>query len=199
MKSTTRGIEVFWTWFVANAARVRRSGPGTADVPAEITAQLHRIAPQLAWEITPSKVGDWQLVVSADGNRELFPLVHAVVAAAPSVPGFRVKAFRQRGSTEGTIQYRGGKLAPSDIRFSAEPRGADAIAVTLFIRGLSDDNDETLSGAAVLLLDDLLGEYDAITKIAELKRSPLPSDAAGLGLRPFAELRSVVDALGRRR
>src|SRR4029077_15607217 len=69
---TTRGIEVFWTWFVANAARVRDGGPGAADVSAEITTQIHRIDPGLVWEITPAKAGDWVFAVSADGNRKLF-------------------------------------------------------------------------------------------------------------------------------
>ncbi len=183
----------FWSWFQSNASRIRSAGPDST-MPGEITAQLQRIHPKLVWEIAPAQKGAWEFVVSADGDRSLFHAVRDVVNAAPPIPGFRVKAFRQRGNSL-VVRFGRRSLSSSDLWFSAENAGAGAVSVTLYIRGLTPSNDRDLAGAAVILLDELLGEYDACLRIAALHRERAPRAPEKAGLKPFVELRTVVDAL----
>jgi hypothetical protein len=131
--------------------------------------------PGLTWEISPSKSGPWLFCVSTDGNRELFPRVQQAVAAAPAIPGWSVQAFRPRGSLNAVLEMGGRKLGYDDIWCSVE-RQRSGLAVTLWIRGLDQQADQALGGAALVLLDNAVGEYDAVTKIGQLNRGPLPPD-----------------------
>src|SRR5262249_58178238 len=107
-------------------------------------------------EITPSDSGPWVFCVSADGNRELFDRVRSAVNAAPKIPGWEIKAFRQRGSLNAVIEMRGRKLGYDDIWCNVEPDGTQA-RVTLLVRDLILDSAEQLLGAALVLLDNAVG------------------------------------------
>src|SRR5262249_18461644 len=130
---------------------------------------------------------------SADGNAELFPAVQEVVAAAPAIPGWAVKAFRERGPLDVSLEFGGRALSYDDIWFTAVRKG-DGLAVTLWIKGLTRENDGMLSRAALILLDNALGEYDAVTRIVELNRGPLPANPdTRPGLHPLSQLPELVD------
>jgi len=131
---------------------------------------------------------DWEFVVSADGRSELFPLVEQVVAAAPEVPGFRIVAFRQRGPDGVSIQTPQGELSADDVWFEAIPSNG-SLSLTLFVP------DAALAGLAVILLDNTLGEYDAVMRVHELAPALLPDDPEAAGLRRLPELREVVETL----
>jgi hypothetical protein len=64
----------------------------------------------------------------------------------------------------------------------------------LWIKGLTRENDPMLSRGALILLDNALGEYDAVTRILELNRGPLPQKPENQpGLHPLRELPEMVD------
>jgi hypothetical protein len=166
----------FWTWLAANASRIRNAGRNAAgDVAIELSRAFKRSYPDLVWEITPSDAGPWVFCVSADGTPELFDAVKSAVADAGLIPGWEIKAFRQRGSLDAVIEMGDQKLGYDDIWCRVEPDGARA-RVTLLVRGLTLESAETLLGAALVLLDNALGEHDSVAKISELDNGPLPSN-----------------------
>src|SRR5262249_12888012 len=87
----------FWAWLAANTSRLQSHGreavPNIAD---DLSRAFEKSYPGLVWEITPSDSGPWVFCVSADGNRELFDRVRSAVNAVPKIPGWEIKAFRQR-------------------------------------------------------------------------------------------------------
>jgi hypothetical protein len=160
----------------------------------EISARFKQLDPRICVEIAPSKDGPWSLCLSADGQRDVFPAVERAVRGAPALDGWVVRAFRQRGSLGVTIKMTGATLAADDVWCKAEVDGA-VVGVTLFIRGLTPENDEVLAGAAVILLDNALGEYDAVMRVRSLERGPLPPAPRDAGLIPLRELPALFDAL----
>src|SRR5215203_1369275 len=86
----------FWKWFHDNSRLLlAMKGPHEPTMNA-ITARLHEIHPDLVYEIEVHGALR-RFVVSADGNRALFPLVLDIVKQAPAIPGWSIAAFRQPG------------------------------------------------------------------------------------------------------
>jgi len=195
MATSTSPIGAFWEWFTQNATRIREAGPEglSRGVTQELGSRLKRCHKGLTWEITPVDPANWVLCISADGNREVFPAVQEVVAAAPAIPGWSVVAFRQRGLLDVRLEFADHVLTYEDIWFTAE-RVGEGLSVTLWIKGLTRETDPMLSQAALILLDNALGEYDAVTRIVELNRGPLPKNPESKpGLHPLSQLPEMVD------
>jgi hypothetical protein len=186
----------FWTWLRANASRIQAAGrEGARKVTDELSHAFKKSYPDLVWEVTPNDTGPWILCVSADGNPELFGAVTSAVADAPPIPGWEIKAFRQRGSLVAVIEMHGRKLGYDDIWCDVEPDGVQA-RVTLLVRGLTAELAEQLLGAALVLLDNAVGEHDSVAKISELHNGPLPSKPVrSPTLFPLSELPGYLDSL----
>ena len=77
------------------------------------------------------------------------------------MPGWKVQAFRARGPLTSEIGVGGLKLGYEDVWCGVVERAEDGIRLVLCIRGLTQDTDQMLSQAAVLMLDNAVGEYDS--------------------------------------
>src|SRR5262249_2034254 len=93
-----------------------------------------------------------------------------------------------------TIQMGDAMLGVDDIWCEVDVDGA-TMDLTLSIKGLTRENDDMLAGAAVLLLDHALGEYDSVTRVRSLERGPLPLNPRHAGLVPLPKLPALGDAL----
>jgi hypothetical protein len=183
--------ERFWEWFGHNSGRLFRFEADRDAVFAELSGELARVSKGLTFEIGEEKAGQREFVVSADGIRELFPAVQKLVAAAPPLPGWTIVAFRQPKSLDFTIQLGEHELGADDVWFSAAPEG-ERVGLTLYVRGLTDDNRHLLGPAVFLLLDSAVGEYNVETKVGAIDSRPLPEDPAAQGLQPLPALRDLV-------
>jgi hypothetical protein len=192
--SQTGPEQQFWQWFAANADRLRGlsspDGRGSSLI-AEIDRELARVQPGLTWEHDPRED---ILVISADGNRRLFSAVQRLVAVAPSIPGWKIVAFRQRLPLGDGLQlkYSSYRVRFNDPWFRLEPDGMK-VGVTLFLPHPPEADREAIGSAAFLLLDMALGEYDVAMKLGFVEWEPLPERPAEQGLRPYKELPAAAD------
>jgi hypothetical protein len=185
----------FWSWLGANTTRIQAGLQRDPQaIAGEVGQQFRQFYPDLVWEVSPAQSGPWLFCVSANGNRKLFPHVLQAVRDAPDVPGWKVQPFRPRGSLTAEIDMGGHKLGYDDIWCSVQPAG-DGVQVTLWVRGLTPKLDPVLSPAVLILLDNAVGEYDAVVKIAELNRGPLPPNPVRQDdFFPLAELPAHLDS-----
>jgi hypothetical protein len=188
----------FWEWLRANTARIQS---GLQDRPQQVADEIgsafKRSYPRLAWEVGPDPSGPWTFCVSADGNRTLFPEVIEAVRAAPDLPGWKVQAFRARGPLTSELEVGGLKLGYEDVWCGIVERAQDGIRLVLCIRGLTQETDKMLSHAAVLMLDNAVGEYDAVMSVKELGRDRLPPNPQRQeNFFPLSELPGYLDGLG---
>jgi hypothetical protein len=184
----------FWRWFTAHSDRLKAVDPEhdhEHSLIAELGRELARVHPGLTWE---RDVKNSELVISADGNRPLFPMVQKLVAAAPSIPGWRIVAFRQRHNAEFTLQYKNYTVRSADVWFRAEADGM-RVGITLFLPHPPEAVKEAIGSAAFLLLDTALGEYDVETKLGFVEWLPLPEQPAAQGMQSYEELSAAVDHL----
>jgi len=175
----------FWDWFVANEPRIHAVATGRESVIQEIGKHL---APfDVVFEMSIGDHAEREFIVSTDGIKERIPKVQDLVNAAPSIPGWKVIAFRPpKGG--GLIQFQGRSLEEMDIWFSAK-RAGEKTDLVLY---LANPNDRANMGMTFLILDSLLGEYGVMTRVGAIDWRPLPPDPVRDGLRPIKDLPEAI-------
>jgi hypothetical protein len=182
----------FWTWFAANESLLLDIGKDTGHVVQAILGRMESVHEALAFDLGPEKDGRRQFVVTACGDPLGFPAVVKLVSAAPALRRWTVTAFRPRREPRGSFQLHcGGEIALEEVRFVAEPAG-DRLHLDLFVPGYRPRFAEEYEIVGHLILDLVLGEFDAMTRLGEVSVGPLPPDVES---RPLAELPGLVDAI----
>jgi hypothetical protein len=189
----------FWQWFRANGERLRTGMYGDDEAVREEASEELRHAvqaaePGLILEIGQgADGGPHPLIVSADGKPEQVDAVKDFVAAAPTLPGWQVIAFRTRLEVGEHLEIaiQDERVGPDDIRFRVS-EGDEGLDLTLYVRGLTDANRQIRGLGASLLAEHAVGERDALTMLRSLEIEPLPARPAP-ELRPFHELPDVLD------
>jgi|GEM_PF-898547 len=181
----------FWTWFAANAGRLLTFKGRNAPVLRELSEELAKVANGLTYELSVGETVEHEFIVSADGHLERFSDVIRLVGAAPSIPGWRVIAFRQPKDTRFVVSVGKQKLAADDIWFRTQPHG-DRLDLILYIKRLAQRDQDFIQAAVFFALDSALGEYDVETKIGVLDIQDAPKNARQMGLKSFHELSRVV-------
>lgn len=182
----------FWAWFAANESMLLNVEADIDGVVQAILLRLMRVDTDLAFDIGPERDGRRQFVVSACGDPLAFPAVVKLTSAAPPLERWTVTAFRPRREAKGRFELRrGGEMDLETVRFAAEPVDGK-LDVTLFIPAFRRALAEEYEIVGLLIMDIVLGEFDAMTRVGELSVAPLQP---GVESRPLAELPAVVDAL----
>jgi hypothetical protein len=151
--------------------------------------QLEKAYPGVFAEI--GKQGDeLMLVISADGIKKLFPQVQEIYAARPTVPGWKIVAFRQRDAGF-AIEMGGKKIEPKTVKFVGTP-GEGKLDIEVYLPGFKS-GDEELKKIGFIILDHMIGEYDMETKIGGIDFAAL--DAAPATAKPLTELPAMVDTI----
>ena len=167
-KRAKAGGDGFWGWLGENTERVKRGlKRGTGRVAEEGGEAFDEAFPGLVWEVSPVERGPWLFCVSANGDGKLFPRVERAVREAPEVAGWTVQAFRPRGEADAEISLNDLTLGGDDVWCEVAParRGIDLV---LHVRGATAENVDLITQASLILLDNAIGEYDSVKRIAGL-------------------------------
>ncbi|WP_156285870.1 hypothetical protein [Oceanivirga salmonicida] len=187
-------IENFWKWFSENEKEYYENIENKEmqeKLLNELSKRLKAINKGLTFEFGYLKNDKIEFVISADGIKEVFPFVIELVDNVSELKYFKVFAFRQKGETEDIeIEYAGLKLSYDDIYFRYAI-DEDGLGLELNIRNFEKDNN-AIYNAVYILLDNLLGEYDAITYISWVDWVKLDEKNID-NLMPLLELVRVVD------
>ncbi|HEY1086557.1 MAG TPA: hypothetical protein VGE37_02645, partial [Archangium sp.] len=183
----------FWAWAAAHVAQLKTVKSGREPVIEELSRELDKVQPGLAFELGAGK-DPFELIISADGDKALFPVVTRLVAAAPALPGTKVIALRPRKDIGSFSMDLGGeKLDAKRLSFLAEPdEKAGLIALTVHIEGWTSERREAQEQAAFMLIEAALGEGDMETKIGAVEFQPA-SKTPNERMKPLTELAATVD------
>ncbi len=186
--------EKFWDWFSKNNLTYYNEVEGintSKPLFQKLNAELAKVNDELTWEFSPLKDnGIREFTISADGMKDLFPIVDKVVKAAPEIPNWKINAFRQRiPGDDLKIDYGDFSVSYSDIFFKYADEG-EKIGIELYIRDF--DGNGHKQNAIYILLDGLIGEYDTETVIDWIDWKKL-NESETDRLFKFYELRELVD------
>ena len=185
---TSPAIARFWKWFSAHASDLRDS-PDLQQSMLTIGDEIGKVEKGVFAEIEKGDP-DPTLVITADGDRRLFPVVKQIHAARPAVLGWKIVAFRQRmdpGSSF-AIEMDGKKLDPATMKVVAQKEG-DRLAIVVYVPGFTRLED--YGPAPYVVLDHVVGEYDMETKIGAIDWAS--TDDAPANARPLTTLPATVD------
>ncbi len=193
----TDPIEKFWTWFKENEKRFRNFEQDPDKYLNEMLVHGKKIAEGLAIELEPPANGIINMTVSADGNRDLFETVVNIVDKAPNIEGWNFIAFRQRIPADKIktmqLKVKGRELDPQHMKFFPMIDN-DTLDIIIYVNGVTEDNYNDIAYAGLLLLDNILGEYDCVMKVRSYDFHNMPVKKEELAdLLPLLEITAYVD------
>jgi len=186
-------ILFFWEWFSKNEKYIFEELEANADNIAFLIAeQLKLVHPDLVFEISFEKENNkMTFVVSADGDIALFPLVIELCGNAPDYARWSVVPFRPRLHQKNqVIDVDGIKLDYDDVYFTYSTE-EDYLNLDIYIKGY-DQEDNRYIHTYFILLDSLIGEFDAVTKIGQTTVFTFVEEDSLLNIR---ELIQIIDFL----
>ena len=178
MDTASTEIVEFWNLFRRRAADLVASR--STDSPAYIALldHLHRIDPGLYLEFCANP-GACELIVTADGDRSLFSLARAVVADAPVIEGWTIRALKPQIGCPVITQCEGLTLRLADITFDPlELEGPDELGLRIFVPGIEEKDIDDAHNALLRALDHILGEEKFAESVQYTEVLPLPENAA---------------------
>jgi TIR domain len=181
----------FWKWFESNSKSLKNLKRSQRSLIERLHSELSKVSEGLTFEIGSNSSYGCDFVVSADGMTERFSSVLRLVGAAPSLPGWRIIAFRQPKGTNFTLEFESHKLSPNELWFTASSN-AYVLDLTFYAKGLTSRNRDVMHGAILIALDSALGEFDVETKVGRIDLKPAPRNPLKAGLKAFHELPTVV-------
>ena len=187
--------EKFWDWFGKNQKRYYEQVENLEireDLFNELSTELKKVHSSLVFEFSPiheNKVREF--TISAEGVKEVFPIVLKLIDNAPKIDKWQFNAFRQRIPGNGIkLNFGNFTIGYDDIFFRyTEDNGK--LGIELNIRDFEKNNGH-IQNAVYILLDSLLGEYDVTMGIGwidwvKLEEENIPK------LNPLINLRTLID------
>ncbi|EOG6897023.1 hypothetical protein [Flavobacterium psychrophilum] len=190
-------IDKFWSWFQKNEKRLRNIENKQSEILGEILEKAREIESGLAFDIEPIQNGILTLTISADGVKDLFPVVQEIVKKSPKINGWNFIAFRQKIDKEkvkGMILKSGNhELDPNKMKFFPIVDGKN-LDIIIYVEGVNDENYNGVTYGGLILMDNLIGEYDCVTKVRNYDFHDMPKSKEELAeLKPLLEISDYIE------
>ena len=183
----------FWDWFSFNQKEIFLNIEKDIDhwVPL-ISQKLSEIDENIAFEISERLEDDIrQFIISADGIFDSFQIVVDLYNSKPELEFWQFIPFRQRENMiTHSVNIDGILLAYENIKFTYEVIDS-MVYLDIYIQGYTVDDNRYVH-AYFLLLDSLIGEFDAVTMIENTNVHPFEESE---DLLDFYSLKAIIDDL----
>lgn len=182
----------FWRWFLEREDKFYNYEKFHDSLLEESLNRLKDINGDLVFEIGPEIDGKREFIISANGLKEGFSAVIELAKAAPELDRWVIVPFRQRKKDlDLQIQIEDRVLSPEDIFFTYQAAGKK-VDINLYIAGINPE-DERVYHLVLLLLDNVIGEYDVEMKLEGIEIHPLSEVKDPTKLYSLKELPGIID------
>lgn len=170
-------ISGFWTWFRANDAKLWAMPDADHPYWDTALAQLKRVHQGLWFEMSDEVHGRREFVITAAGDQKLFPLVDAMVAAAPTMNAWEFVALKPAMGFDFVTTYEGVAFDPKEMWFLPleSVNHPSDLALCIGIPGLNDEMRRLAGNAVMVILDTGLGERSSTMDVNHVEFAELPS------------------------
>jgi hypothetical protein len=176
-------IEGFWAWLLARRAEIDQLSSADDPFWDVLLSRLQDIDDGLWFEVSAPGPGDREFIITAEGRVHLFPLVEAIGAAAPRLPGWTVVALKQPMGFGFSVRYEGVSLDPAEMWFQplVDKAAPEVLGLRVAVPGYTSEQEQEFGNGVLVLLDTALGERSAATDIdvVEVCELPLLPDEEG--------------------
>lgn len=192
-------IDEFWRVFKLNEHELAEVSSAESHVYQRILESLQQIHPKLFFEFH-AEPGASEIIITADGDRKLFPLVETIVGGAPRIDGWTVFALKPRLGMPARVAWEGTRVSIADVVF--EPLVSETspqVAIRMFVPGISSDEVDDAHNALLRALDHALGERTFAEEVAFTEVFPLAENADTSRYLPLSEVIAYADGRKNRR
>lgn len=188
-------INAFWSWVKAHQDDLDALESPEHPFWDELLGQLQQIDEGLWFEVSMPGDDVRELVITAEGDWELFPLVEAMVSVAPDLQGWDVVALKPAMGFEFGIRYEGLDLDPRKMWFQplVDEDAPDVLGLRVAMPGFEDDQEQAFANGLLVILDTALGEKSAASDVDVVEVCEVPDDPQDEGFVPLPELASYVE------
>ena len=198
MRSPDDDIQAFWSLFRARARELAESESADSAVYDALVGKLQTIDPGLYLEFSTDDA-ECELIVTADGKQELFSIARAVVAAAPEIEGWTIRALKPRLGLPEVTRWEDLTLKMDDLVFDPLERGGSDLGLRIFVQGLDPKDADAAHHAVLRALDHALGEEAFAASVQFTEVAPLPANDSPDDYTPLRDLERFIEWRARRR
>lgn len=150
-------IERFWCTFAVHRADLERIESAESPAYDNLLESLQRIDEGLYLEFCTTP-GANELIISAEGDADLFPLVDEVVRQAPAMDDWAVFALKPKIGFPAATRWEGTNVTIGDVLVLPVFRNTGEMGLRLYVHGLTEANKTDIHNALLRALDHGLGE-----------------------------------------
>jgi len=197
--ATARSITAFWRWLADRPEHLAALVHPQQPFWDEVLGRLQRIDDGLFFELSEPDGLARELVLTARGDSRLFPLVEAVAAQAPRLPGWTVIALKPAQGFDFSTDFEGLRLEPRRMWFLplTHREAPAALGLRVAVPDLDPKQAADARSGVWVVLDTALGEREA-EAIQHLELCPVPAAPEQAGFIELPELARYLDHHRRR-
>src|SRR5260370_32731398 len=117
MNETQEPIQEFWRWFQEHHADFDALTDTAAPFWDVATSQLQLLDKHLRFELSGPNGTARELIITAEGHAQAFPVAEAIVALAPQTPGWQFIALKPPKRFDFTFAYQGIPFEPRSMSY----------------------------------------------------------------------------------
>ena len=190
----------FWQWFVDNEHRFREYEKNDSDQALsfleELIQEMQPFNPYLKALAGPDNNGNYELIITSDGDIALFCKVEELVKAAPPVEFWVFTAHKPALGFEGiSIDLYGLQFTTATTSFYpiVQENYPDEVSIVLTHNGYDKEMDDHFQAGGMIYLENGLGEVNTATKIDNYETGPLPAPEQGIEIIPISKLNEYLN------
>jgi hypothetical protein len=190
---------IFWNWFKKNNSKyyylnLIKDLVEKEKLLDEFLKQLHNYCDKLYFEIGGFPNQPQELIISAEGNKNYFDKVEALVKAAPKINDWQIIAFKPPMGVDFTTEYGGVKLNVHEIWFLPLENGDDpqALGLRIYLPNYNAEQENVFIEGCYQVLDGILGEKTVTLDIQHVEVDKLPIKPEEKGLIELSELQKYI-------
>jgi hypothetical protein len=184
----------FWRWFELHRNELDVLVDSASPLWDKVLVSLHRIHKSLWFELSRRDGSDREFIITAEGQIDVFPVVEALVAQAPTLAGWQFLALKPPMGFDFSTTYESVCFDPRTMWFlpldsSARPEN---LGLRIGVPDFAPVIAREAKNAVLIILDTGLGERSAALDIQHVEVASLPDDPATEGFIELPELPAYI-------
>ena len=193
-------IKNFWIWFENNHKKYifiqEVDDTEREKILTELIQELHKYCDGLFFQLGghPDE-HQMELVITAEGITDYFPMVEALVDQAPAIKGWDIIKFKQPQGPGFSTEYRGFVFDPEETIFIplTSIDAPNAVGILVCYPDFIEAEKEAFINGTFIMLDTLIGEKSTAMDIDYLDVAQTPEEIEEYEFLYMTEIASFIE------
>lgn len=150
-------IAKFWSDFQNLKSSLEHTESVNGSPCDEMLTALQKLDSNLYFEFSSSP-GEHEFIITAEGDKSLFPLVDEIICEAPEIPNWALFALKPKRGFPKIARWEGTEVKIGDVLVVPVFRETGEMGLELYVPDLNKSNEGDIHNALLRALDAGLGE-----------------------------------------